>query len=338
MAAGWFPDPAARHEYRYWDGTSWTEHVADRGVAGLDPLGPRPVTPPAMQQLSAWSDEQMRAAAAWWRNRRAGPQPDAGTDPPPAGLPFAGPAPNTPVLDDAEEVSILGPWSGLAGAVGHYAMATSGVAGAGELLGVLHAISGSSDAQTRLLRRIDAKVDALVLGPYQTGRTHLSEAARLSGDDSMQRDHLNQAKECFYSAQGQAASVQSRALVEYHLAMTWLLLGRRDDALHWFAQSYGSAVTVVHELARQTSDVRVLHSRKGAAAATYLYPAGLVVLGMKFKKLLAAEQAKDMLREFLPFLACIARSHNSLAEPAAHVPALQLTATATGQDLVETDV
>jgi hypothetical protein len=339
MAAGWFPDPATRHEYRYWDGTSWTEHVSDRGVVGLDPLGPRPGTgTPTMQQLSAWSDEQMRAAAAWWRHRRSGAQPDADPQLPPVGLPFAGPATNTPVLDDTDEPTILGPWSGLAGAVGHYAIATSGVAGGGELLGVLHAITGSSDAQTRLLRRIDTKVDALVLGPYQTGRMHLSEAARLGGEDPMQRDHLDEAKDCFYSAQGQAVSVQSRALVEYHLAMTWLLLGRRDDALHWFAQSYNSAVTVVHELARQTSDVRVLHSRKGAAAATYLYPAGIVVLGMKFKKMLAAEQAKDMMREFLPFLACVAHSHNSLAEPEAHVPALQLTATPTGQDLVETDV
>ena len=292
MTAGWFADPAARHEYRYWDGTSWTEHVADRGLAGLDPLGPRPPAAPAMQQLSAWSDEQMRSAAEWWRNRRTGPRPDAEPQPAPSGLPFPDRAPNTPVLDDTDEPSLLGPWSGLASAVGHYAVATSGVAGGGELLGVLHAISGSADAQTRLLSRIDAKVDALVLGPYQTGRTHLNEAARLAGEDPMQREHLNQAKECFYSAQGQAASVQSRALVEYYLAMTWLLLGRRDDALYWFAQSYASAVTVVHELARQTSDVQVLRSRKGTAAAAYLYPAGLVVLGMKFKKMLAAESGQ----------------------------------------------
>ena len=35
-AAGWFPDPGGRHEHRYWDGAAWTDHVADRGVAGLD--------------------------------------------------------------------------------------------------------------------------------------------------------------------------------------------------------------------------------------------------------------------------------------------------------------
>jgi putative membrane protein len=35
-AAGWFLDPAGRHQMRYWDGTAWTTHVQDRGVAGVD--------------------------------------------------------------------------------------------------------------------------------------------------------------------------------------------------------------------------------------------------------------------------------------------------------------
>ena len=34
--SGWFPDPGGRHEHRYWDGNAWTDHVADRGVAGVD--------------------------------------------------------------------------------------------------------------------------------------------------------------------------------------------------------------------------------------------------------------------------------------------------------------
>ena len=38
--AGWYPDPASRHEYRYWNGGSWTAQVADRGQASVDPLGP----------------------------------------------------------------------------------------------------------------------------------------------------------------------------------------------------------------------------------------------------------------------------------------------------------
>jgi uncharacterized protein (AIM24 family) len=37
-AAQWLPDPTRRHELRYWSGDAWTEHVADEGVQGVDPL------------------------------------------------------------------------------------------------------------------------------------------------------------------------------------------------------------------------------------------------------------------------------------------------------------
>ena len=36
--AGWLPDPRGRHEFRYWDGSQWTDHVADSGLAGVDPV------------------------------------------------------------------------------------------------------------------------------------------------------------------------------------------------------------------------------------------------------------------------------------------------------------
>lgn len=36
--AAWLADPTQRHEFRYWDGTIWTEHVSDAGLAGIDAL------------------------------------------------------------------------------------------------------------------------------------------------------------------------------------------------------------------------------------------------------------------------------------------------------------
>jgi hypothetical protein len=36
-APGWLPDPGGRHEYRYWNGTSWTNDVATNGVTSVDP-------------------------------------------------------------------------------------------------------------------------------------------------------------------------------------------------------------------------------------------------------------------------------------------------------------
>ncbi|HKY67049.1 MAG TPA: DUF2510 domain-containing protein [Acidimicrobiales bacterium] len=37
-APGWLPDPTGRHEYRYWDGASWTSDVSDAGTTAIDAL------------------------------------------------------------------------------------------------------------------------------------------------------------------------------------------------------------------------------------------------------------------------------------------------------------
>jgi hypothetical protein len=37
-AARWAEDPSGRHQYRYWDGSTWTEHTADNGVSSTDSL------------------------------------------------------------------------------------------------------------------------------------------------------------------------------------------------------------------------------------------------------------------------------------------------------------
>src|SRR5688500_13738547 len=48
-APGWHPDPMGRHQHRYWDGTQWTDNVADQGQMALDPLmaAPQAVSAPA---------------------------------------------------------------------------------------------------------------------------------------------------------------------------------------------------------------------------------------------------------------------------------------------------
>jgi hypothetical protein len=37
VPAAWHPDPKNRHQYRYWNGESWTDDVADNGLVGRDP-------------------------------------------------------------------------------------------------------------------------------------------------------------------------------------------------------------------------------------------------------------------------------------------------------------
>jgi Protein of unknown function (DUF2510) len=320
--SGWYVDPARRHEYRFHDGMVWTKHVADQGCATVDPLaelsGPPP--PPgrsgqpasrspddSLKKLGKWADKHMQVAAGWVAQRGS-------TDR----------APDTPVLDQQPSASVLGQWTGLVGAVQKYAIATSGITGGAELLGVLRAVSGSEDAQSRVLQSIDAKVDAIAKGPYNTGRTYLREAQRLGANDPGTHDHIERAKEAFYDAHGQAASVQSRSLVEYHLGLSWLLLDRRGDAVHWFAQSHASALAVIEELARCSQNVKVLRSQASTAAAAWLVYPGVVVLGMKFKKMVAAQRARQALVDMLPFVDCVARCHNSMAEAVSRLPALSL--------------
>lgn len=44
-SSGWHSDPTGRHEHRYWDGGSWSDHVADAGVVGHDELAGSDRTP-----------------------------------------------------------------------------------------------------------------------------------------------------------------------------------------------------------------------------------------------------------------------------------------------------
>jgi hypothetical protein len=40
IPAAWYPDPSGRHQFRYWQGQSWTDAVADGGRTSSDPLPP----------------------------------------------------------------------------------------------------------------------------------------------------------------------------------------------------------------------------------------------------------------------------------------------------------
>ena len=42
VPSGWYPDPAGRHERRYWHEGRWTEHVADGGRRSIDAATPAP--------------------------------------------------------------------------------------------------------------------------------------------------------------------------------------------------------------------------------------------------------------------------------------------------------
>ena len=52
--ASWHPDPTGKHELRYWDGSTWTDHVSDQGITGTDPVdGPTPPQASRMDRLDS---------------------------------------------------------------------------------------------------------------------------------------------------------------------------------------------------------------------------------------------------------------------------------------------
>jgi hypothetical protein len=60
-SAGWHPDPSLRHEYRYWDGSVWTDTVADSGLVTVDPL----IAAPASKPVAAAPPFASPAGTAW---------------------------------------------------------------------------------------------------------------------------------------------------------------------------------------------------------------------------------------------------------------------------------
>jgi hypothetical protein len=91
--AHWAADPSGRHEYRYWDGTRWTDHVADQGRTGVDPVaGGAPATtsePTATTQATTTPEATTTAEAV---------TPAPATTPPASGPGATTPAGDTPTI------------------------------------------------------------------------------------------------------------------------------------------------------------------------------------------------------------------------------------------------
>jgi hypothetical protein len=239
-----------------------------------------------------------------------------------------------PTSSDARSAAaVLAKWTVLGKAVA----ALAGMPGGGEMVNVLNAAVGVEDAQSRTLRSIDTNVKLLVSGPYRAGRTRLQEAQRVGISDASYREFLEGAKERFYDAHGQAPSVQARSMIEYHLGVTWLLLGSTKDALYWFSQSHTTAVSVIDKLVHQSRNIRVLNSQGATVALSYFYYVGVFVAAAKFRRVWDAELAREALAEYIPFVGCVAQSYNSLVDDQ-ELPAFEImTRGDEGFDLVIVD-
>ena len=94
--ASWLPDPSGAHELRYWNGTSWTEHVSDQGATGQDPVTseyppPAPVPPTPPPPPAPPASGYQAPAGGFEAPTPAYPPPGGGYDP--AGATAAGAPP-----------------------------------------------------------------------------------------------------------------------------------------------------------------------------------------------------------------------------------------------------
>lgn len=61
--ADWYADPFGRHEYRYFDGTNWTEHVSSHGRTQIDPPSGASPVPTVQRDTSKVVGDVDRAGA-----------------------------------------------------------------------------------------------------------------------------------------------------------------------------------------------------------------------------------------------------------------------------------
>jgi len=263
------------------------------GVVGL-PIWDRDQSAKKARELGDKLDTQLGRAARWVQQRTART---------PKGLPAL--TPTAP----AEQ----GAWSDVAGAVQLFA-AACGVVGADAAVGLLKAMFGVEDQQTAMLRSIERDVRLLREGPFRSGRLLLREADRIASEGGDAERFIEDARSRFYDAHELATSLQERALVEFHLGLVWLLLGKRKDSEYWLKTSHDSTLHVVSELASQSEDVKVLHSQKSTALWTASGYGTYYVLPKKIMKIWSAQRAALALEAFVPFANGVASSLNALTQ------------------------
>lgn len=234
------------------------------------------------------------------------------------------------------ESDVAAKWFAIASSVAKFGPVHSSLPNSEHVLEMVKRLYGIEEEQSRVLHSIDTNVKLLKEGPFRAGRLLLRESERLGDRDEESRRLLESAKDKFYDAHPLAASVQERALVEMHLGLVWLALGRDQDARYRLEQSYQSARVVVDTLTKQAGNVKVLKTKWATTALSIYYPAGLFVIPFKLKRLWNADRASTALAEFLPVLNTVAASLNSLnTKPV--VPTLHLTVDANGDRLLGED-
>lgn len=348
---GWQPDPswpAAPAEWRWWVEEAVIPHVIPPSQNTVQPwqpfaAGPSASPAPAVPQnpygLTAQPVAQQSFVPQQSFAQQSAPTPATTGSLLDEQLVRLGRWRARRGTEDMPVLTATGPdpaakWFGVASSVARLAPVASALPGGDHVLEVVKALYDIEDEQVRVLHSIDANVRLLKEGPFKAGRLLLSEAHRIGDRDDEGHRLLESAKDRFYDAQPLASSVQERAMVEMHLGLVWLALGRAEDARYWLEQGYQSARVVIEALVKQAGNVKVLKSKWATTALSIYYPAGLLVVPLKLKRVWSADKASTALNAFLPFANTIASCLNTLS-PRPVVPILALTRAPGGERMLQ---
>jgi hypothetical protein len=143
----------------------------------------------------------------------------------------------------------------------------------------------------------------------------LQEAARVRPDAQRAADFLDKATQSFYQAHSLAQTHLERGIVEFHIGLTWLLLGASEDSKHWLAESHASLTHAAELLAQEADNVTVLPNKSTVAFASYLSPVGIGVLAAKVRKVRRAERASLVLARLVPVIEAASRAAAGTGTP-----------------------
>ncbi len=104
-----------------------------------------------------------------------------------------------------------------------------GKAGVAEGQRLVRQLVGLQEEQVKLLKAIDAKVDALIQGPFRAGRLQLNDALAVWRDPHDRIHLLREARSSFTQALAQDEHHVRSSLAALHLSVVWLALESPDD-------------------------------------------------------------------------------------------------------------
>jgi hypothetical protein len=118
----------------------------------------------------------------------------------------------------------------------------AGKAGMAEGSKLIRELIGLQQDQITLLKVIDVKVDALLVGPFNTGCRQLDDAMSPDREPTDRTQLLREARTSFTQALGQDPEPVRRSLAGVHLACVWLALGSPDDVKRSLREAHAEAI------------------------------------------------------------------------------------------------